>query len=115
MDLQDCDDVTAAAIENLLGEYDWKSLSSDKAITWDFISKNLDKPWDWKDLSGNSAITWDVIIENLNLPWDWAVIGLRCGAAWKKISDPKIPWDLIREAVGESWTDLLGRSFSQSR
>ena len=71
-------------------ELEWTKYN--KNITWDIVSKNLNKPWDWYYISQNSNITLNFIKDNLDSeaahnvkPWDW--FGLSCNQNIFKLPD----------------------------
>ena len=41
-----------------------------------YVIKNLDKPWDWRGLSMNPNITWEFVEDSIDKPWDWWRLGM---------------------------------------
>ena len=56
---------------NLDKPWNWRTLSINPNLTWEFIEANLDKDWNWERLSENDSLTWDIVRANLYKPWDW--------------------------------------------
>ena len=42
-------------------EWNYKLLSINPNITWEFVKNNPDKPWDYYWLSANKSITWEIV------------------------------------------------------
>jgi hypothetical protein len=76
--------------------WDYKSLSMNPNVTWNFILANKNKPWDYKDerdpqmnrslLSINPNITWDIVKANPDINWCYGQL----------ISNPNITEDIIK-------------------
>src|SRR4051812_45453863 len=49
--------------------WDWKWLSANPNITFDYVRKHPEKPWDWEWLSGNPNITFDIVLAYPDKPW----------------------------------------------
>lgn len=105
----------------------YKLISSNPNITWDIISKNIDKPWDWYDIKNNPNITWDVIRDNpkeLHKLWNFDSLYTKSSITskglidlnnlisydsnlpnfWKQISrKPDLTWDVIKECAYKPW------------
>ena len=50
----------------LLKEWDWDSISSNSAFTFDIIKNNHERKWNYYEVSGNKNITIKIIEENLD-------------------------------------------------
>jgi len=68
----------------------WKNLSYNPKITWDFIKNHLDESWDWKVLTNKPFITREIIINHKNLAWDYDELS-------KRMSE--IGWDFVIENI----------------
>ena len=72
----------------------WKNLSHNPKLKWDFIKNHLNESWDWQVLTNHPVINVDIIKNNRNLPWDYSVLS-------KNIN--KIDWDFIRDNLDKNW------------
>ena len=56
----------------------WYELSGNTTglLTWDFVSKNKDRPWGSYRLSGNAAVvtSWDIVAQNPDMDWFYGQI-----------------------------------------
>src|SRR5690349_19235768 len=55
-------------------EWNYKWLSQNPNVTWEYIQANPDKPWDYTYLSGNPNITWEMVIANPGKLWSYFVL-----------------------------------------
>lgn len=72
----------------------WKNLSHNPKLKWDFIKNHLNEPWDWKVLTNHPVITGDIIKNNKNLPWDYEILSMNIN---------KIGWNFIEENLDKKW------------
>lgn len=54
-------DLIQKRLKDIAHKLDYKNLSLNPLLTWDFIQANPDKPWNWIYLSQHPHTTWDII------------------------------------------------------
>jgi hypothetical protein len=75
-------------------EWDWASISSNSAITWDDIVAHPECPWNWIFMPLNPNITWDIIINNLDKPWGFYALSQHPGLDIEFVlANPLLEWD----------------------
>jgi hypothetical protein len=67
----------------------WRCLSKNENLNFDFILDNLDKSLDWSAISSSDYITYEIVNNNRNLPWNW-----RCLTVNKNMLDIKSEFKL---------------------
>ena len=101
--------------------WDWRELSKNPNISWDFfknhqffpwnmfyisanknitnISRVLNNPsinWDWTGVSINHNITLDIVLKNLTLPWDWGWLTRNSNISLNMIlKNKQFAWDWL--------------------
>jgi hypothetical protein len=85
-------------IREYTDKWDWKKLSSNKAITMDIIEENADIPWSKRLVVLNPNLTWDFIIKHIeyykNDLWTWEFISAhKCVTMETVKSHPDLPWN----------------------
>ncbi len=86
-----------------INSVNWKYLSSNPNITFDFIIKHKNQKWNWNYLSRNPAISTKNIEDTLNNKdylwclWDWNSISLNCNITIEFIEKyiDKINWKFL--------------------
>jgi len=73
-----------------------------KIVPIDIVQKNPGKPWDYKSLSLNPNVTWNFILENKNKPWDYDG---HCTNRNKTplSTNPNITWDIVKANPDIQW------------
>ncbi len=66
---------------NFYKKWSWDWIS--ERVTYDEFINNQDLPWDYKKLSCNENIPFEYIKNNLYKPWNWSGISSR-GIVWQK-------------------------------
>ena len=75
-------------------EWDYKLLSANPNITWDYIQNHPDKGWDYAKLSENPSITLEIILDNPDLPWHYDRASANPNITLEDMkNNPNIPWD----------------------
>jgi hypothetical protein len=73
----------------------WRYLSHNPKLKWDFIKSHVNEPWDWNALTSNPVITLDIIKNNKNLQWNYSVIST------KNINN--LGWDFLIDNIDKNW------------
>jgi len=73
-------------------DWDWKIMSQNINLTWEYVREHLDYDWDWDELSANPMLTWDIIRDNPDLKWNWRRISKR----------HDIPAEVIQDCLNKS-------------
>ena len=100
--------------------WNWKAMSLNPRLTFEYVLNHLDKPWDWNALSQNVHIKY--IKENPNLPWNYIcvssnetltfeyIIKHNFNWNWNIISANKcIKWENVKNNLNFPW-DFAGLS-----
>ncbi len=109
-------------------DYFWSVITRQSFISLDMVKMNPQIPWNYKNLSYNPNLTWDFILENMSWEWDWFALTYHynldiciCLAYytptypwnWWYISrHPDVDWDLIAQHLDE---DLCWLSLSMNK
>ena len=76
--------------------WDWFELSCNKNITFQNVLDYPDKPWDWSGLSYNKNITFQNILYHLEKPWDWLALSSNTNITFQNVLDhPDKPWNSL--------------------
>jgi len=101
--------------------WNWRELSSNRNMTWEFIKSHHDecpdKNWDWFLISLHPNITWDVIRNHPTLRWDWSSVSRNPNITWDLIQNhSNMPWDLAAVLANPNITmDIIKTRFSHIR
>lgn len=115
--------------KNVNDDWDWKELSLNPYITFDFVKKHIKKPWNYKYLSlnqnitlkiieenpdifnnyewisGNPNLTWEFVKKNINKKWNWSWLSRHHNIDWNIIKNNlDKPWDFREMCINPNIT-----------
>lgn len=73
-------------------DINWRNLSDNSHITWEFVKQHLDEEWDFFKLSVTLPI--DDILENTRYDWNWYKVSQNKSVRWHHVKNNiDLPWD----------------------
>jgi hypothetical protein len=74
-------------------DINFKNISDNPNLNWEFIQKHREIEWDWYLLSCHPNINCDIIEKNISYPWCWYGIS----------KNPNLTFNFIERHINEDW------------
>jgi hypothetical protein len=98
----------------------WVGVSARDDVTWDDITKILDKPLEWSQISAKPSVGLDTILSRPDLPWNWSGVSRNPGVSLRVIlanrdltpvwrgsgTVPAWDWRGVSSNPGLTWVDV---------